>query len=128
MPGAIQLKLPVAGDRCRRPDLRERRPLPAVREPRGGRARRKAQPASASSTATCSPTRFHIETGATAATCEVWGQDASWLMNLEEKTREWVDVTDANVASAIFGDYGITPGAATTPTTTRPRTPRTATR
>jgi len=53
--------------------------------------------------------KLHFESGLTAATLEVWGQDASWLMNLEEKTREWVDVTDADVASSIFGDYGIEP-------------------
>jgi hypothetical protein len=40
----------------------------------------------------------------------VWGQDASWLMNLKERAREWVDVSDANAAASIFGDYGITPG------------------
>jgi phage protein D len=56
--------------------------------------------------------RLHIETGVTSSTLEVWGQDASWLMNMEEKVREWVDVTDADVASSIFGDYGITPADA----------------
>ncbi len=30
-------------------------------------------------------------------------------MNLEEKVKEWVNVTDADVAKSIFGDYGITP-------------------
>jgi phage protein D len=30
-------------------------------------------------------------------------------MNLEERTREWVDVTDASVANTIFDSYGITP-------------------
>ena len=53
--------------------------------------------------------KLHLETGTTASTLQVWGQDASWLMNVEEKTKEWVDVTDADVANAIFGDYGITP-------------------
>jgi phage protein D len=55
--------------------------------------------------------KLHLETGATGSTLQVWGQDASWLMNLEEKVREWVDVTDAQVASSIFGDYGITPAS-----------------
>jgi phage protein D len=32
-------------------------------------------------------------------------------MNLEEKVKEWADVTDANVANAIFADYGISPSA-----------------
>jgi hypothetical protein len=53
--------------------------------------------------------KLHLETGTTASTLQVWGQDASWLMNLEEKVKEWVDVTDANVANSIFDDYGITP-------------------
>ncbi len=53
--------------------------------------------------------KLHLQTGITASTLQVWGQDASWLMNLEEKVHEWVDMTDADVANAIFGDYGITP-------------------
>jgi phage protein D len=53
--------------------------------------------------------KLHLETGITNSTLVMWGQDASWLMNLEEKVKEWVDVTDADVAGAIFGDYGITP-------------------
>lgn len=53
--------------------------------------------------------KLHLEAGVTAAKLKVWGQDASWLMNLEEKVREWVDVTDDQAASSIFGDYGITP-------------------
>jgi phage protein D len=53
--------------------------------------------------------KLHLETGITASTLQVWGQDASWLMNLEEKVKEWVNVTDADVANAIFNDYGITP-------------------
>jgi phage protein D len=56
--------------------------------------------------------RLHLETGITSSTLEVWAQDASWLMNLEEKVREWVDVTDADVASSIFANYGITPADA----------------
>jgi len=53
--------------------------------------------------------KLHLKKGTSGSTLEVWGQDASWLMNLEERTREWVDVTDADVANSIFGDYGITP-------------------
>src|SRR6185503_9735529 len=51
--------------------------------------------------------KLHLQTGITASTLKVWGQDAEWMMNLEEKAREWVDVTDADVAGAIFGEYGI---------------------
>src|SRR6516165_1859914 len=55
--------------------------------------------------------KIHLERGITNSTLVVWGQDASWLMNLTEKVKEWVDVTDADVANAIFSDkdYGITP-------------------
>lgn len=55
--------------------------------------------------------KLHLETGVTASTLQIWGQDASWLMNLEEKTREWVDVTDASVANTIFNNYDISPSA-----------------
>jgi len=53
--------------------------------------------------------KVHLETGTTNSTVTVWGQDASWLMNLEEKVKEWADVTDGDVANSIFGNYGITP-------------------
>lgn len=53
--------------------------------------------------------KLHLEPGAANSTLVVWCQDATWLMNLEEKVKEWVDVTDAAVANAVFGDYGITP-------------------
>jgi phage protein D len=53
--------------------------------------------------------KLHLETGVTASVLKVWGQDASWLMNLEEKAREWVDVSDSSVAASIFGEYGISP-------------------
>jgi phage protein D len=53
--------------------------------------------------------KLHLERGITNSTLSVWGQDASYLMNLEEKVKEWVDVTDADVANSIFGDYGISP-------------------
>ena len=53
--------------------------------------------------------KIHLETGTTKSLLTVWGQDASWLMNTTEKVREWVDMTDADVAEAIFGEYGITP-------------------
>jgi hypothetical protein len=53
--------------------------------------------------------KLHLERGTTNSTLTVWSQDASWLMNLTEKLKEWVDVTDGDVAGAIFADYGITP-------------------
>ena len=53
--------------------------------------------------------KLHLEKGTTNSTLAIWGQDASWLMNLTENVKEWVDVTDGDVANAIFSDYGITP-------------------
>jgi phage protein D len=53
--------------------------------------------------------RLHLDSGTTDSRLVVWGEDASWLMNLEEKTKEWTDVTDADVAASIFSDYGMTP-------------------
>ena len=58
--------------------------------------------------------KLHLERGATSSTLRVWGQDASWLMNMEEKVREWVDVTDATVANSIFDEYGFSPSAQNT--------------
>jgi hypothetical protein len=58
--------------------------------------------------------KLHLQKGTTGSTLQVWGQDASWLMNLEEKAREWVDVTDGDVANSIFSDYGFTPDSGNT--------------
>jgi hypothetical protein len=56
--------------------------------------------------------QVHLDTGTSKSTVKVWGQDASWLMNATEKTREWVDVTDGAAANTIFGEYGFTPDPA----------------
>jgi hypothetical protein len=53
--------------------------------------------------------KLHLETGVTNSTVTVSGQDVSCLMNLKEKVREWVNVTEAQVAAQIFGGYRITP-------------------
>lgn len=53
--------------------------------------------------------KLHLESGTVASTLDVWGQDASWLMNLEEKVHEWADMSDGDVANSIFNDNGITP-------------------
>jgi phage protein D len=55
--------------------------------------------------------KLHLERGVTNSTLTVWGQDASWLMNLTENVKEWTDVTDADAANAIFDDYGIKPAS-----------------
>jgi len=51
----------------------------------------------------------HLDTGTSASTIKVWGQDATWMMNTTEQVKEWANVTDGAVANSIFGNYGITP-------------------
>jgi phage protein D len=110
LPGAFQLKLPVSttdsGDLTYVADQRFRpfANIAIVATPDGGSAECIFDGYVLSH-------KIHLETGTTSSSIEVWGQDASWLMNLEEKTREWVDVTDADVAGSVFGDYGITPAS-----------------
>jgi hypothetical protein len=47
---------------------------------------------------------IHLDSGTTASTAQVWGQDASCLMNLVEKTKERSG-TDGGIANAIFREY-----------------------
>lgn len=54
--------------------------------------------------------KAQLTPGMVGGSLRVWGQDASWLMNLTEKAREWSNASDANVAATIFGDYQISPG------------------
>jgi hypothetical protein len=56
--------------------------------------------------------KVHLQPGITSSTLDVWGQDASVLMSLEDKVREWNGVTDVDVAQQIFGEYQITPAGA----------------
>lgn len=53
--------------------------------------------------------QVHLDTGTATSTLKAWGQDASWLMNLTELAKEWVDVTDGTVANTIFGNYNFIP-------------------
>lgn len=39
---------------------------------------------------------------------EVVAMDATTLMNLEEKIKPWPNMSDSEIAEAIFGDYGLT--------------------
>jgi Phage tail baseplate hub (GPD) len=53
--------------------------------------------------------RLHLDRASTSSTIEVWAQDASWLMNIDDHVAEWSGQTDGQVANAIFGKYGFTP-------------------
>jgi phage protein D len=64
--------------------------------------------------------KVHMPAGPAGATVDVWGQDASVLMGLEEKVREWSGMTDSAVANQIFASYdSVTPA----PDNTRDDTP-----
>ena len=60
--------------------------------------------------------RIHLRRGTTASSAQVWGQDLSCLMNLEDRVHEWKDADDCTIANAIFKDnYSFTPSPANTP-------------
>src|SRR5262249_6400654 len=40
---------------------------------------------------------------------EIWGMDASVLMDREDKLKDWPSKKDSDVASEIFDTYGLTP-------------------
>ena len=108
LPGAIQLTLPVDSD--------GNNDLTFVNDPRFQPFANLAVVATAAGGSDecifdgyVLSNKLHLQKGTTGSTLHVWGQDASWLMNLEEKVKEWTDVTDGDVANSIFGDYGISP-------------------
>ena len=53
--------------------------------------------------------KVHLETGTTNSTVKVWCQDASWLLNLQERVHTWENMTDREVAEEIFKRYDIAP-------------------
>ena len=55
--------------------------------------------------------KIHLQPGITASTVEVWGQDASVLMSIEDQAREWSGMTDGEVANQIFSNYGFEQGS-----------------
>ena len=58
--------------------------------------------------------RLHLDRASTASTIDIWAQDASWLMNIDDHVAEWSGLTDGQVADAIFSSYGCTPAAGNT--------------
>jgi len=58
--------------------------------------------------------KLHMDQGAVSARLTLFGQDASFLMNVTEKVREWSNVSDGDVANSIFGDYGFQAAAENT--------------
>jgi hypothetical protein len=107
MPGAIQIRLPVArtsdGDlsSVNDPGLQPLTKVAVTVTPEGGDS-------SVIFDGYVLGHKLHIESGVRQSTLEVYGQDSSWLMNLEEKTREWLNTTDGLTANSIFDEYGFT--------------------
>ncbi len=53
--------------------------------------------------------RLRLDRTLTSSTIDIWAQDASWLMNIDDSVTEWVGQTDGEIANAIFATYGVTP-------------------
>jgi hypothetical protein len=53
--------------------------------------------------------RLHLDRASASSTIDVWAQDASWLMNIDDSVTEWAGQTDGEIANVIFGTYGFTP-------------------
>ncbi len=51
--------------------------------------------------------RFEMD--AAQSTLEIWGMDRSVLMDREEKLKDWPNKTDSDIATEIFGNYGLSP-------------------
>ncbi len=67
--------------------------------------------------------RLHLDRASTSSTIDIWAQDASWLMNIDDNVVEWSGQTDGQVANAIFGSYGFTPAAGNTDNDSPSHTP-----
>jgi hypothetical protein len=58
--------------------------------------------------------RLHLDRASASSRIDIWAQDASWLMNLDDQVVEWSGQTDGQVADAIFSSYGFTPAPGNT--------------
>jgi hypothetical protein len=67
--------------------------------------------------------RLHLDRAITSSTIDIWAQDASWLMNIDDVVTEWSGQTDGEVANAIFSSYGFTPAAGNTDNDSPSHTP-----
>jgi hypothetical protein len=67
--------------------------------------------------------RLHLDRASASSTIEIWGQDASWLMNIDDSVAEWSGRTDGEVANEIFSNYGFTSAAGNTDNDSPSHTP-----
>lgn len=52
---------------------------------------------------------MHLDPDQGSSFVEVMGMDATCLMNLEEKIQDWPNMSDSDIARAIFSAYNLTP-------------------
>jgi hypothetical protein len=67
--------------------------------------------------------RLHLDRASASSTIDIWAQDASWLMNIDDVVTEWSGLTDGEVANAIFSSYGFTPADGNTDSDSPSHTP-----
>jgi hypothetical protein len=53
--------------------------------------------------------QLHLDRTSSNSTVDIWAQDATWLMNVDDTVREWSGMTDGEVANQIFSAYGFSP-------------------
>jgi hypothetical protein len=58
--------------------------------------------------------RLHLDRASTSSTIDIWAQDASWLMNIDDNVVEWSSRTDGEVANEIFTSHGFAVAAGNT--------------
>jgi hypothetical protein len=67
--------------------------------------------------------RLHLDRTSTSSAIDIWAQDASWLMNIDDNVTEWSGQTDGEVANAIFSSYGFAPAPGNTDNDSPSHTP-----
>jgi hypothetical protein len=67
--------------------------------------------------------KLHLDRSSSSSTLDLWAQDASLLMNVQDNVIEWSGLTDGEVANAIFSTYGFTPAAGNTENDSAAHTP-----
>lgn len=67
--------------------------------------------------------RLHLDRASASSTIDIWAQDASWLMNVDDQIVEWSGQTDGQIANAVFDSYGFTAAAANTKNDSPAHTP-----
>ncbi len=70
---------------------------------------------------------LHLDRTSGTSTLELWAQDASWLLSIGDKVREWSGMTDGDVANQIFGEAGFATTQANTMNDSPQRSPDTHT-